>query len=147
MACTATLKRRHDCLTETPELLPKRRRFVPSQEVMAPSSPSSSATTPPRSPSANFPSLISHMTQEQLHSSIMAELQRTRRKSEDDGHISTRQLSITCTKLLTDLESQIRSEYDKILSERLAEQYENFVKYMQDHLKNQTSNHSMSYVS
>ena len=35
MACTATLKRRHESLTneQVPELPFKRRRFVPSQEV------------------------------------------------------------------------------------------------------------------
>lgn len=50
----------------------------------------------------------------------MAELARTRRKSGDDGAISTRQLQQTCAKLLLEFESQIRSEYDKILSDKLA---------------------------
>lgn len=147
MACTATLKRRHDCITEVPELPLKRRRFVPSQDVMAPSSPS--ASPPPRSSnnSTNFPSLISHMTPEQLSNSIMAELSRTRRRSEDDGLISTRQLQQTCSRLLLEFESQIRSEYDRILSEKLSEQYEAFVKYTQDHLRNTKTSHSMSYVS
>ena len=62
MACGATLKRRHDCITEAPELPLKRRRFVPSQEVMAPSSPSSSPPPARSSSSSIFPSLISHMT-------------------------------------------------------------------------------------
>lgn len=147
MACGATLKRRHDCITEAPELPLKRRRFVPSQEVMAPSSPSSSPP-PARSSNASiFPSLISHMTPEQLSSSIMAELARTRRRSGDDGAISTRQLQQTCSRLLLEFESQIRSEYDRILSEKLSEQYEAFVKYTQDHLRNNKSSHSMSYVS
>lgn len=147
MACGATLKRRHDCITEAPELPLKRRRFVPSQEVMAPSSPSSSPP-PARSSSSIFPSLISHMTPEQLSNSIMAELARTRRKSGDDGAISTRQLQQTCARLLLEFESQIRSEYDRILSDKLSEQYEAFVKYTQDHLRtNKSSSHSMSYVS
>lgn len=147
MACGATLKRRHDCITEAPELPLKRRRFVPSQDVMAPSSPSSS---PPPSRSSNpsvFPSLISHMTPEQLSQTIMGELSRTRRRSEDDGSISNRQLQQTCVKLLQEFEAQIRSEYDKVLTEKLAEQYEAFVKYTQDHLRTNKSQHSMSYVS
>ena len=57
---------------------------------------------------------------EQLSNSIMAELSRTRRRSEDDGLISTRQLQQTCSRLLLEFESQIRSEYDRILSEKLS---------------------------
>ena len=152
MACGATLKRRHDCITEAPELPLKRRRFVPSQDVMAPSSPTSSP--PPTrgscssscSSSSVFPSLISHMTTEQLSSSIMSELSRTRRRSEDEPTISNRQLQQTCARLLLQFESQIRAEYDKIMSEKLIEQYESFTKYTQDHLRNNKP-HSMSYVS
>ena len=60
---------------------------------------------------------------EQLSNSIMAELARTRRKSGDDGAISTRQLQQTCSRLLLEFESQIRSEYDRILSEKLSGLY------------------------
>ena len=70
MACGATLKRRHEGITEAPELPLKRRRFVPSQDVMAPSSPTSSPP-PARNPSSVFPSLISHMTTGQHNDSCL----------------------------------------------------------------------------
>ena len=59
-------------------------------------------------------------TSEQLSSSIMSELSRTRRRSEDEPTISSRQLQQTCARLLLQFESQIRAEYDKIMSEKLA---------------------------
>ena len=50
----------------------------------------------------------------------MSELSRTRRRSEDEPTISSRQLQQTCARLLLQFESQIRAEYDKIMSEKLA---------------------------
>ena len=50
----------------------------------------------------------------------MSELSRTRRRSEDEPTISSRQLQQTCARLLVQFESQIRAEYDKIMSQKLA---------------------------
>jgi len=52
-----------------------------------------------------------------------------------------------CETLLRQREDQIREEYDKILAEKLSEQYEVFCRYTQDQLRTHKSAASSSYIS
>lgn len=60
---------------------------------------------------------------------------------------SLRQVSIVCERLLKDREEQIRQEYDKVLSGKLAEQYEAFLKFNHDQLQRRYHEAPASYVS
>ena len=42
-----------------------------------------------------------------------------------------------CRKVLRDFEKELREEYDKVLSEKLKEQYEAFAKFSQDQIRRQ----------
>lgn len=45
-----------------------------------------------------------------------------------------RQVGIICERMLTERETQLREEYDRILNLKLSEQYESFVKFSNDQL-------------
>ncbi|KAG1714828.1 Akirin-1 [Nymphon striatum] len=70
--------------------------------------------SPPSSPSATTPDGVS--------------LKR------DQPLFTFRQVGIICERLLKEQETQIKSEYDKALSYKLAEQYDTFVKFTHDQI-------------
>jgi hypothetical protein len=64
--------------------------------------------------------------------------------------LSYRQTQHICEEVIRKREQKLREEYDKILITKLAEQYETFVKYTQDHIErryNEESSHQASYLS
>lgn len=46
-----------------------------------------------------------------------------------------KQVSLICERLLREREAQLREEYDKILGQKLAEQYDTFVKFTYDQIQ------------
>lgn len=58
-----------------------------------------------------------------------------------------RQVGLICDGLLREREVHIRQEYDQILSTKLAEQYEGFVKFTQDQIMRKYGERPASYVS
>lgn len=56
------------------------------------------------------------------------------------------QVVTICNKLLVDRDNTVREEYDRALNEKLAEQYDAFVKFTHDQIQSRLS-HSASYVS
>lgn len=68
----------------------------------------------------------------------------------DPPVLTVRQTQMICEKLIREREYKLREEYDKILITKLAEQYDDFVKYTQDHIEkryNETNSHQASYLS
>lgn len=58
-----------------------------------------------------------------------------------------KQVSLVCERMLKEREDQIRSEYDKVLTCKLAEQYEAFLKFNHDQLHRRFNESAASYVS
>ncbi|CAH8682234.1 unnamed protein product [Schistosoma rodhaini] len=57
------------------------------------------------------------------------------------------QVTALCERLIKEREAELREEYDSILSCKLAEQYEAFLKFNHDQLYSRFQNTPMSYVS
>ncbi|CAH8664391.1 unnamed protein product [Dicrocoelium dendriticum] len=57
------------------------------------------------------------------------------------------QVTALCDRLIKEREAELRQEYDNILSCKLAEQYEAFLKFNHDQLYSRFQNTPMSYVS
>lgn len=58
-----------------------------------------------------------------------------------------RHLNVICEKLLKEREDQIRKEYDQVLTCKLAEQYQAFLKFNHDQLHRRFRESAASYVS
>ncbi|CAF0758327.1 unnamed protein product [Rotaria sordida] len=70
------------------------------------------------------------------------------RSSTNHQHLLTlKQVNMICARLLKEREEKIREEYDRILSYKLNEQYEGFVRFTQDQLTRRFSELQFSYVS
>ena len=57
------------------------------------------------------------------------------------------QVSLICERLVREREEALREEYDKVLSDKLAEQYDAFVKFTYDQIQRRLNDRPMSYVS
>ncbi|XP_077367329.1 akirin-2 [Festucalex cinctus] len=60
---------------------------------------------------------------------------------------SLRQVGMICERLLKEREDKIREDYDEILTMKLAEQYDAFVKFTHDQLMRRFGEQPASYVS
>ncbi|XP_072558707.1 akirin-2 [Paramormyrops kingsleyae] len=58
-----------------------------------------------------------------------------------------RQVGMICERLLKEREDKVREEYDEILTSKLAEQYDAFVKFTHDQLMRRFGEQPASYVS
>ncbi|BFZ09774.1 hypothetical protein BsWGS_12813 [Bradybaena similaris] len=58
-----------------------------------------------------------------------------------------RQVSMICERLVKEHEEDLRENYDKVLNNKLSEQYEAFLKFNHDQLQQRFGNAPMSYVS
>ncbi|KAM6915506.1 akirin-2 [Xenentodon cancila] len=61
--------------------------------------------------------------------------------------LSLRQVGMICERLVKEREEKIREEYDEILTTKLAEQYDAFVKFTHDQLMRRFGEQPASYVS
>jgi len=66
---------------------------------------------------------------------------------EDKPLFNFKQVSLICERLVREREEALREEYDKVLSEKLAEQYDAFVKFTYDQIQRRLNDRPMSYVS
>jgi hypothetical protein len=60
---------------------------------------------------------------------------------------SMNQVNQICSGMIRERELLIREQYDKILAEKLSEQYDSFVKFTHDQIKRRFENSQCSYVS
>jgi len=101
----------------------------------SPTSPSSPASPCPRSPSP-FNGLAS--TSNLPGSS----------STKDKPLFTFKQVSLICERMLKERETEIREEYDRVLTLKLAEQYDAFVKFTHDQLQKRfEANAAPSYLS
>lgn len=65
----------------------------------------------------------------------------------DTPLLSLRQVGLVCERLLKEREEQLREEYDKVLNDKLTEQYEAFLRFNHDQLNRRFGETAASYVS
>lgn len=65
----------------------------------------------------------------------------------DQPLFTFRQVGLICERMMKDRESQIREEYDHVLSAKLAEQYDTFVKFTYDQIQKRYEGATPSYLS
>lgn len=58
-----------------------------------------------------------------------------------------KQVSLICERLVREREEALREEYDQVLTNKLAEQYDAFVKFTYDQIQRRLNDRPMSYVS
>lgn len=68
-------------------------------------------------------------------------------KSNDMPLFSMNQVNSICERLINDRESALREEYDKILAQKMSEQYDQFVKFTHEQIQRRFANSQCSYVS
>ncbi|XP_064474198.1 akirin-2-like isoform X2 [Ornithodoros turicata] len=161
MAC-ATLKRTHDWdpLHSPNGRAPKRRRCMPL--CVSPSTPPSRAHQICPSPFVEVPPKLSS---EEIAANIREEMKRLQRRKQlcfptldsspqsadslpssptggllspvrrDQPLFTFRQVGLICERMMKERECQIREQYDQVLSTKLAEQYDTFVKFTYDQIQ------------
>lgn len=68
--------------------------------------------------------------------------------SKKDAPLFTfKQVTLICERMLKDRESQVREEYNLVLSNKLAEQYEAFLKFNLDMIHKRLADSPFSYIS
>jgi len=65
----------------------------------------------------------------------------------DTPVLSLRQVGLVCERMMQEREDQLREEYDKVLNDKLNEQYEAFLKFNHDQLHRKFGETAASYVS
>lgn len=65
----------------------------------------------------------------------------------DQPLFTFRQVGLICERMMKERESQIREEYDHVLSAKLAEQYDTFVKFTYDQIQKRFEGATPSYLS
>lgn len=84
----------------------------------------------------------------QPHSSILGSSSGASSPTRKEQPLFTlRQVGMICERLLKEREEKIREEYDEILTTKLAEQYDAFVKFTHDQLMRRFGEQPASYVS
>jgi len=99
----------------------KQLQFGDSSQVSSgPSSPGSSSNDMTETPSASFSAAVaSHQTQ----------------PSKEKALFTFKQVGLICERMLRDQETQLREEYEQVLTAKLAEQYDTFVKFTYDQIQ------------
>lgn len=115
-----------------------RRRQLPYPQ--SPSPPPASSSPPPlecvAGPSQGLPTSNSSAFFNALSPS-----------KKDTPLFTFKQVSMVCERMLKEREEEIRQEYDKVLTCKLAEQYEAFLKFNHDQLHRRFGESAASYVS
>jgi len=68
-------------------------------------------------------------------------------KQKDVPLFTFKQVTMICERMCHEQEEKMRESYDKVLNDKLSEQYEAFLKFNHDQLRKKFGNAPMSYVS
>ncbi|XP_062857107.1 akirin-2 [Trichomycterus rosablanca] len=172
MACGATLKRSMDFDPLMNQNSPKRRRCAPITPSASPQkylrlepSPFSQVNPAPLSTEQ----IVYNIKQEYKRMQKRRHLENSFTESCIDSQPSTsisgvcvgsssptkkdqplftlKQVGLICERLLKEREDKVREEYEEILTTKLAEQYDTFVKFTHDQLMRRFGEQPASYVS
>lgn len=115
----------------------QRRGRIGATSTHSASSADSGAHSP--QPSSSMQSVVSQSSSTQMVA--------TSSHCHDTPMLSLRQVQLVVGRLLKEHEDRLRDEYDKILNEKLTEQYEAFLKFNYDEISRRFGETAASYVS
>ncbi|PRP89305.1 hypothetical protein PROFUN_02179 [Planoprotostelium fungivorum] len=72
---------------------------------------------------------------------------RPKKVNKEERLFTEQQVREIVARVTAERETQLRAEYDRILQEKLSEQYSNFAKYNEDYISRQYKNSDFSYLS
>lgn len=160
------------CAAQNVLLTPRSMSMSPSPPPT--SSPLAASSTHPQH-RTDF--VMSKSIQEKLAARILDELRRSRRNEKPQHHFGNsnfdgnmhnigsddlnldfnlhpdkpvftfRHMNLICRKVFRDFEKELREEYDRVLSEKMHEQYAAFVKFSQDQIRKNCDATTPSYLS
>lgn len=99
--------------------------------------PEAGSSFPPQSPA-------SLLTASSLHETSSGAVSPTRK---EQPLFTLKQVGMLCERLLKEHEDKVREEYEEIMTSKLAEQYDTFVKFTHDQLMRRFEEQPASYVS
>jgi len=114
--------------------------------VQQPSSPSSELSEEENSNNGGGITDTTSLTS-MTGSSTTSKQQQQQRTSHQQPLLSLKQVHEICARLLKEREDKVREEYDRLLSMKLNEQHESFVRFMQEQMTRRFSELQFSYVS
>ncbi|KAH9494671.1 Akirin-2 [Bulinus truncatus] len=110
--------------------------------------PSTCSSLGRQSPSLTYDMLASINSSNDFPSaSIQSNSETCSPKQKDVPLFTFKQVTMICERMIKEHEEKIRENYDKVLSNKLSEQYEAFLKFNHDQLQKRFGNAPMSYVS
>jgi len=104
------------------------------------------SSSPPRSPPLSFAPPTDAMMPQSCASAIASSASYFPSRL-DTPLFTYRQVSLYCERMLKEREDQIRQQYDQVLSAKLAEQYESFLKFNYDQIQRRMGEQPSSYFS
>lgn len=173
MAC-ATLKRANSWDPLSPNGKPaKRRRFFAPASVAAPPAPRHTAPTRPhQARSSPFVNATPRVTSDEIEANVRDEMSRLQRRRQlfvqqgppddspavlctlppqgarpDQPVFTFRQVGLIVERMVSERERQLCEIYDDVLSAKLAEQYDAFVKFTHDQVQRRFEEVTPSYLS
>nr|AMA02080.1 subolesin-like protein [Hyalomma anatolicum] len=172
MAC-ATLKRASSWDPLSPEGKPsKRRRFYATASDPTPPAPRHDPPTRPQQVrSSPFVDATPKMTTGEIEATVHDEMMRLQRRRQlcfqqgpperaavldtlplqgekaDQPVFTFRQVGLIIDRMVSEREKQLRGVYDAVLSAKLAEQYDAFVKFTHDQIRRRYDGVTPSYLS
>lgn len=121
--------------------LKKRRQFAGPPSPTSPSSPSSSPQSPASAPASPEPM----MDMENLHHQVASS---SKTQAGEKPIFTLRQMSMIAERMCEERVEQVRSDYDQILHQKLSEQYDAFVKFIDHQIQKRfTESQAPSYLS
>ncbi|KAK2189541.1 hypothetical protein NP493_103g06046 [Ridgeia piscesae] len=120
----------------------QRRRQLQLPHASSSGSPSSSGSSSPVLGQQDGNSQLAQSSMSSL--SFFGGLSPSKR---DTPLFTFKQVSLVCDRMLKEREQQIREQYDKVLTCKLSEQYEAFLKFNHDQLHRRFGETAASYVS
>jgi len=106
----------------------------------------SNSCTPDASPSSP-PSVHMHPAFMPSNTSLCVPSANSPGTKRDQPLFSLRQVTMICERMLKERDEQLKEEYDKVLNQKLGEQYDAFVKFNYDQLQRRFGETPLSYVS
>lgn len=130
-------------------LIPSRRKLIRGDPGSPPSSQSSSDSEPETN-STSFRHQLSKSATGANRKSAGVEREEHQESAKHPLELATftmKQVQLICARLLREQEEKLRQEYEQILQNKLAEQYETFVQFTNDQVHRRFEDMSLSYVS
>lgn len=120
------------------------KRMQRRRQLAGGSPPPPGSSSPPHDPTSSMMSQTCSAMAAQSSPAFFNALSPSKR---DSPLFTFRQVSLVCERMMQEREDQIRAQYDQVLTSKLAEQYEAFLKFNYDQIQRRVAESPSSYIS